>query len=55
MAALSLEIGGLGAATSFVAVYAIEIVLLAAALVTLMPLIGSRQTPSSAIGRLSPS
>ena len=55
VAALSLEIGGLGAATSFVAVYAIEIVLLAAALVTLMPLIGSRQTPSSAIGRLRPS
>jgi BCD family chlorophyll transporter-like MFS transporter len=54
VAALSLEIGGFGAATSFVVVYAVEIVLLAAALVTLLPLIGRGHAPS-AIGHLRPS
>jgi BCD family chlorophyll transporter-like MFS transporter len=55
IAAFSLEVGGFGPATSFVAVYAVEIVLLAAALITLMPLIGSSRAPSSLIGRLRPS
>jgi hypothetical protein len=33
----------------------VEIVLLAAALITLMPLIGSSRAPSSLIGHLRPS